>query len=456
MRRKYVSKILLAGVAVSALALAGCGNNTSNNSSTSTGSSSGKVVHLRYMVWDPNEEVGYTKSIKEFEKLHPNIKVTVEQYSWSDYWHKLLTEMAAGDAPDVFWDHVSYFPQLVSSGELLNLSPYIQKDNVKLSGYYKSLVNQYQYKGNYYGLPKDWDTIALLYNKTEFEKLGIQMPKNLTWNPQNGGSFLQLAEKLTIDKNGKNATQPGFNPKQIKQYGYLSWNKSQEGYLNFIAENGGKFLDKKFGTKLQYDSPNAVQALQFMQNLIYKYHVSPPGSQTEGATSDQTFFDSGKVAMTIEGDWMLAPIAKGANFKIGVAELPIGPAGRVSVMNGLSDAIYAHTKHPKQAWELVKWLAGKKSENLLTSGGWVWSPRPSQDNNFIAYWKKKGINVTPFMNEAKGQTVSYPITYGWNEAYTKIHNTMNLMYLNQLSAQQAAEEAVKEADAAFQSAAQGK
>lgn len=451
MKKLKLARLLASFVifAASAFALAGCGSSSKNAS----GQSSGQVIHLRYMLWDPNEEVGYKKSIKQFEKAHPNIKVSIEQYAWGDYWHKLLTEMAAGDAPDVFWDHIAYFPQLVSSGNLLNLSPYIKKDNVNLKAYYPQLVNQYKYKGNYYGLPKDWDTIAIEYNKTMFKKMGIKMPKKLTWNPQNGGSFLKLAEKLTVDKNGKNATQPGFNPKNVKHYGFLSWNSDQEGYDNFIAENGGKLINKKFGTKFLFDSPKATQALKFLQDLIFKYHVSPPGSVSQAASSDQTLFASGKVAMVSDGDWMLSPLAKSANFKIGVTELPIGPSGRVSMFNGLSDAIYAKTKHPKAAWELVKWLAGKKSEQILTSGGWVWSPRPKQDQAFVQYWKKKGIDVSPFLKEAKGKTMSFPITYGWNEASTKIKKTMNLMYLNQLPAAKAAKKAVKEADATVKAAA---
>jgi len=99
-------KVVFTIPVVLTMLLAGCGTSTANKPghqfSTSEGSASTQVVTLHYMLWDPNEEIGYKQSIAVFEKLHPNIKVVIEQYPWSQYWQKLETEMAAGTAPDVF------------------------------------------------------------------------------------------------------------------------------------------------------------------------------------------------------------------------------------------------------------------------------------------------------------------------------------------------------------------
>ncbi|SHK62265.1 ABC transporter substrate-binding protein [Alicyclobacillus tolerans] len=433
-------------------AVTACGSPQSSNTSSGGGSSDGKVVHLTYMLWDPNEEVGYQKSIDVFEKLHPNIQVTIEQYPWAQYWQKLQTEMAAGDAPDVFWDHVTYFPTFVQNGQLLNLKPFIEKDHLNLSIYYPNLLKQYEYQGGIYGLPKDWDTIAIFYNKNLFKKAGIPAPNHLTWNPQNGGTLLQTAEELTVDANGKHPGQPGFNPNDIKQYGFFSGNNNQVFYYNFIAENGGKIIYHPFCHKMLLNSPQSVAALQNLVDMIYKYHVSPGGSdvtQPNVGSNAIQLFDEGKVAMYTDGDWDLTPVVKGANFPVGIAPLPVGPDGRVSVMNGLSDAIYAHTKHPHAAWELVKWLASKQSEKILASGGYVWPGIPSLAPLFAESWAKRGVNVTPFLNESHGQTISFPITTNWSQASTAIDNEFNLLWLNQISAQKAAQVAVQNADAAL-------
>ncbi|HLI07643.1 MAG TPA: sugar ABC transporter substrate-binding protein [Ktedonobacteraceae bacterium] len=431
------------------VALAACGG------SSSSGSSNG-VVNLTYALWDQNEQVGYQKSINEFMKLHPNIHVTIEQTPWASYWQKLSTEFAAGNAPDVFWDHLAYFPSFVQEGQLMNLSPLIKQNNIDMSQYYPSLVKEWTYNGNVYGLPKDWDTIAILYNKQMLQKAGLPVPTNWTWNPTDGGTFLQYAEKLTIDRNGKNATQPGFDPNHIVQYGFVSENNAQEGFWNFIAMNGGQLIDKQFGQNFELNQPADQQALQFLVNLITKYHVSPSATETNnnGGVAEQ-LLEGGKAAMVAAGDWELTSVLQSTKLPIGVAELPTGPNGVVSVFNGLTDAIYARTPHPQQAWELEQWLGSTQSEQILGQGGYVWPGIQSDDQLFVQAWQKKGLDVTPYLKEAQGTTILFPITFGYNEASTDVNNIFNQMWLGQISVAQATSQADQQADQAIQSASAG-
>ena len=438
------NKMLLSiGLVLSLLmvVLAGCSN-------AGPSSQSGQVVHLTYALWDANQQPTYQKSIDQFEKLHPNIKVTIEQNPWQQYWQKLDTEIAGNSAPDVFWDHVAYFPQLVQQGALMNLTPLIQKDNLDLSVYYPQLLKPYQYQGNYYGLPKDWDTITLFYNKSIFQQMGLAAPDNLNWNPTDGGSFLQLLQKLTVDKNGHHADQAGFDPQAVKQYGFVSLNSDQEIYLNYIAMNGGSFLDQPFGKSFTFNQPQAVQALRFLVDLITKWHVSPPASETNNTSNiAQQIFARGQAAIIETGSWNTSYIASQTNFPFGIAELPAGPHGRVSVFNGLADAISAKTQHPQEAWELFKWLASPQSQEIVANNGTVWPGVQGADQNFLQYWQQKGLDVSAFLKEAQGTTVSFPITPGFNEAFTKINDIFNQMYLGQISVQQATNQAVQQGNA---------
>jgi multiple sugar transport system substrate-binding protein len=431
--------------------LAACGGGGSSGSSSSNG-----VVNLTYALWDPIEETGYKQSVAQFMQQHPNIKVTIEYTPWAQYWQKLSTEFAAGNAPDVFWDHLAYFPQFVQQGQLTDLTSLIKQDNIDMSQYYPQLVQEWTYNGKVYGLPKDWDTIAILYNKQMFQKAGLPAPTSLTWNPTDGGTFLQTAEKLTLDQNGKHPTDPGFDPKHIKQYGFVSENNNQEGYWNFIAMNGGTFLDKPFGQNFQFNQPPAVQALQFLVDLVNKYHVSPSATETNNNGGVQTqLFDGGKVAMIAQGSWELTGVAQQASIQWGVAPLPAGPNGVKSVFNGLTDAIYAKTPHPQEAWQLEKWLGSSQSEHIMGSGGFVWPGIQSEDQSFVQAWQKKGIDVSPYLKEAQGSTVTFPISFGYNEASTDINNVFNEMYLGHLSVPQATNQAVQQANQAVQTASSG-
>jgi multiple sugar transport system substrate-binding protein len=424
---------------------AGCGQSSQNG-----------VVNLTYALWDPNEEIGYKQSVAQFMQQHPNIHVTIELTPWGQYWQKLGTEFAAANAPDVFWDHLAYYPQFVQLGQLMNLSPLIQQDNIDMSQYYPTLVKQWTYNGNVYGLPKDWDTITILYNKQIFQKMGLPAPTNLTWNPTDGGTFLQLAQKLTLDQNGKHPTDAGFDPKHIKQYGYVSENNAQEGFWNFIAMNGGTLLDKPFGQNFQLNQPPSQQALQFLVDLVNKYHVSPPATETNNNSSIAIqLFEGGHAAMVSAGSWELSGVVQQASIPWGVAQLPVGPNGLMSAFNGLTDAIYVKTPHPKEAWELEKWLGSSQSEHILGSGGFVWPAIQSQDQSFVQYWQKKGIDVSPFLKEAQGKTVAFPITFGYNEASTDINDIFNEMYLGDLSVPDATSQAVQQANDAARVAANG-
>ena len=127
----------------------------------------------------------------------------------------------------------------------------------------------------------------------------------------------------------------------------------------------------------------------------------------------------------------------------------------MSVFNGLADAISAKTQHPQEAWELFKWLASPQSQQIVGRNGTVWPGVQSADQNFVQYWQQKNLDVSPFLKEAQGTTVSFPITPGFSEAFTKINDIFNQMYLGQIPVQQATDNAVQQGDAAIQNAANG-
>ena len=419
-------------------------------------SSSSGTVTLTYRLWDPNEQIGYQQSINLFEKKYPTIKVRIEQVPYGDYFTKLTTEFAAGNAPDVFWDQIPRFPDFVREGALLDLTPYIRRDHVNTDIYFQNLLKAYQYQGHQYGLPKDWDTIALVYNKTLLRKMGVTMPSTLTWRPDGSGTFLPLLRKLTVDTKGRRPTQTGFDPNHVKQYGFVAVNTNQQQYWNYIAMNGGSIMTKPFG-QFAFDGPQANQALQFLVNLILKWHVSPSAAETNPPLSnpDIQLFAAQRAAIIEVGDWNVSFLSKQTNFPVGIAPLPSGPAGRVSVFNGLADAIYAKTKHPQEAWELFKWLASPASQKILGSGGYIWPAVKNLDSTYQDYWRGKGIDVSPYLEEANGKTISYPVTPGYTAAAQKIDNIFNLMYLGQLPVAAATTQAVQAANQAVQQAANG-
>jgi multiple sugar transport system substrate-binding protein len=97
------------------------------------------------------------------------------------------------------------------------------KDKVATDAWAPRLLSVWQREGKTYGLPKDWDTIALVYGVDMLKAAGITREQldAATWNPKDGGSFEKLIAKLTVDVKGKRGDQPGFDTKNVKQYGLL-------------------------------------------------------------------------------------------------------------------------------------------------------------------------------------------------------------------------------------------
>lgn len=110
------------------------------------------------------------------------------------------------------------------------------------------------------------------------------------------------------------------------------------------------------------------------------------------------------------------------------------PAGRISVFNRLTDGIVSNTSHPNEAWELVQWLASPQSQRIVGSGGYVWPAIRSLDLLFLSYWTKKGIDVRPFLTEATGKTVNFPVATGLAEALSNIETQLGQTFLGSASA----------------------
>jgi multiple sugar transport system substrate-binding protein len=435
--RRSVSR-WLTGIIVCAVVAGGIAAcSSSNPNSGNSGNSSGKV-HLTYALWDPNEEVGYKQSIAVFEKAHPNITVSVVQIPYPEYQEKLQEEFTSGAGPDIFWVNTPWLSTWIKDGLMVNLAPYIAKAHINMSQYIPSLVALHTYQGAIYGLPKDWDTIAVYYNENYFAAHHIPVPTNWSWNTTNGGSFLTTLAEATIDTNGVNALSPKFNPNSVATYGAELDNAMQTGWGNFLAEDGIFTIPKPFASSTSFNTSNADQVFQFIRDLMYKYHVLVPGSElgsnaTDPSSENNALFAAGKIAMQIGGDWETTGTYAdvGGKFKIGVIPLPAGPDGTWSVFNGLIDAINPHTPNFQAAWELEQWLGSAASEKIMGEGGFIWPAIPGLDPLFANYWASKGVSMSGFLSESKGNLTNWPNTPGMNQGLTDMQRDMGPIWLGQ-------------------------
>jgi multiple sugar transport system substrate-binding protein len=422
------------------------------------------TVHLTYALWDPVQEIGYKKSIAVFEKSHPNISVTVELVPYQDYEAKITAEFAAGDAPDVFWVNTPWLATWEQDGVMENLAPLIKKANINMSIYRPALVALHSHNGAIYGLPKDWDTEGIFYNKNYFAAHHISIPAHLSWNPTNGGNFFTLLKEATTDTSGNNAMSPKFNPNSVATYGIAIINQPDTGYGGILGGNGAYVWAQSsgpFGGKcscypktINFDTPQGIAAFQFIVNLENKYHVAAPASEfgangTAPSNQDWSLFTQGKVAMDLTGDWALSTFYPAAKFKFGVLPIPAGPDGGFSFTNGLIDAINSKSPNQTADWELEQWLGSPASETIMGSGGYIWPGIASLDHLFLNVWKSRGVDVSPFLDEANDPThlETLPVAFGGFPSITTISDDLGPMFLGTESVAAAVAKATKDGDA---------
>ena len=85
------------------------------------------VTEINYWLWDNNQRPSYEACAAAFEKQNPDIKIKITQTGWFDYWSALSTAFVSGTAPEVFWDHLSRYPEFISNNLLVDLAPLIAR-----------------------------------------------------------------------------------------------------------------------------------------------------------------------------------------------------------------------------------------------------------------------------------------------------------------------------------------
>ncbi|TXN29825.1 ABC transporter substrate-binding protein [Lacisediminihabitans profunda] len=406
------NRVAIALIAAVPLLLAGC-------AATAPAASTSTATTLSYGLWDANQAPAYTQCAADFHKANPKITVKVEQLGWDDYWSKITTGFVSGSNYDVFTSHLSQFPQFMLNKQILPLDSYIKADGVDLKAYQPGLAELWKGSdGKQYGLPKDFDTIALFYNKQLTDAAGLSADQlaNLKWNPDNGGTYEAAIAHLTVDKNGHRGDEAGFDKNNVATYGIWMENSGggdgQTQWSFLAATTGWKSTNGVWGNKYNYNDPKFQKTIDWWQSLVGKGYMPSFEAQTGIGWSDQ--LAAGKVAIASNGSWMTGAVfgAKSATFTPALAPTPTGPNGkRASMFNGLADNIWAGTKHPAEAWKWVKYLGSLACQSVVAKAGVVFPAIPAATDAAVASFKAKGIDVSPFTIQVKDKTTFlYPIT----------------------------------------------
>jgi multiple sugar transport system substrate-binding protein len=322
---------------------------------TSGSTAAGQPIKINYMLWGSPEELAVWQAIvDDFEKQHPDISVTVDVSDWNSYWDKLQTLFAGGTPPDIFAMDGPLYPDWQSRGVLLNLQPYIDASPGLLDGLYAGPLETYKRADGYFGLPRDFQTIVLFYNKDMFDAAGVPYPTD-DWTIQD---LQDAAKKLTKDVDGDGVNdQWGLSTDLWDME--LFWSSALWGA-------GGEVLSPDY-TKTLIGEPKARVAWHTISDMV-TVDKSIPDPETAAQYGD--VFAAGKAAMTTIGHWVVPEYAK-LPFKWDVTGFPAGPEKRTTSVNSAGFVISKDSKHADAAWEFMKFALSEPGQTRLTELGFA-------------------------------------------------------------------------------------
>ena len=288
--------------------------------------------------------------------------------AYSTYFNTLRTDVAGGSADDIFWLSNAYLAAYADSGRLMNIGKTLGADAA--AAWEPAVVDQFTRGGALWGVPQLTDAgIAVYYNADLLAAAGVDPAQlnTLRWDPSGDDTLRPLLARLTLDADGNAAGTPRFDGRRVRQWGYNAANDPQAIYLNYIGSAGGVF---QRGDEFAFDNPAAIGAFRYLVGLINDDHVAPPASDTnDNGDFSRNQFLAGRMALFQSGTYNLEPVAHYAQFRWGVAMLPAGPKGRVSVTNGIAAAGNSATKHPDAVRQVLAWMGSSEGNAYLGRSG---------------------------------------------------------------------------------------
>jgi multiple sugar transport system substrate-binding protein len=290
------------------------------------------------------EAKGVEEVVEKFNKQQDKIEVKlVFVEAGSVQIQKSLAAIAAGTPPDLI---LLAWPQYMGPlhDALVPLDRYIAQDS---KGYAKDdfiashlLLGNSVIKGRTWGMPAETNNLALYYNKELFKQGGVTPPK--TWK-----ELVEVAQKLT-------------NPDK-KQWGLSLPTGVGEGltwtWMCFLWQAGGTFTNPE-QTKLTFNTPAGVEALQFWVDLIHKYNVAT-------LTPPQNAFLTGNVAMEINGPWSIPTIRTQSKVDLGIAPLPMYKRKATNIGGTVNIMFKTTEERQKATWEFMKYFSGTEAQAEL-------------------------------------------------------------------------------------------
>jgi len=277
--------------------------------------------------------------VAEYNEENPGVEIqSISMGRYQALSQKIMAAVAAGQPPDLAQAYEAWTENLIENESVDGLGAYIDGPDglsaEEVADFVPGLLEANTWDGEIYSFPFNKSVRALYWNRDMFGEAGLERAP-VSWD-----EYRDYAERLTRDTDGDGAIDRWGTAGQIS-----AWM-----FENLLLQNDGRILTED-GTRAAFDSPEGVEALAFMVELLTEY-----GKVTSGYEY-QNDFQAGKVGM-IEGSTVSLSFMEGKyTFDMAMAPLPAGDR-RACLVAGTNVVIFSDSPEPKKnaAWRFIKWF----------------------------------------------------------------------------------------------------
>lgn len=304
------------------------------------------------LLWVSDDNPSRREQMDLFNRLNPDLVIQLDPDNFG--MEKVIVQSLAGVGPDLFDCYgPDWLESYVRAGIAWDITDELKRAGVDVDqDVWPSARNLHVYEGRVYGLP-NCSVDALWLNKAAFDEAGLPYPRHAPWTWQ---QFIPLAQRLTVRNADGRVVRYGFC------YDFFAWKF-------FLFQFGGRIYSED-GTRCTLDAPEAIAAVQFMHDLIYKYRVSPSPQELEAmsqaggwGSESIKLLASGRAATALGGRWWLCQLRSHPELRLGAVEAPHGPR-RTGWGYGKATLINRHSPRRQEALRFMLHLAGPEYHQL--------------------------------------------------------------------------------------------
>jgi multiple sugar transport system substrate-binding protein len=411
-------------------------NTSAASSITQPAKLSGEITFLTNE--DPDGLQGYKDIVTAFNKIQPDVKVTLNNIpDANDFLKRIAADFAAKTPPDVFVINYRRFGQFAIKGVLEPIDVYLAKSQtIKTTDFYPNAFDAFKFRDKPYCIPQNLSSLEIYYNKKLFTAANVPMPKaGWTW-----ADFLKAARALTKDTNGDGKPD---------QYG-VSTAPQLIRLAPFIWAHGGELVDDAVKpTKLMLDMGAGLEAFKWFVELQTKEHVVPSKAD-EASESSQARFQKGTLAMFFQSRVVTPELRQTIkDFEWDVAPMP-SDKNTATILHSDGYCMTSAAKNKEAAWVFIEFANGAEGQKtIVTSGRTVPSLKSVAESALFLNPSASPVNSKVYLDMAPNIR-RVPVLTTWLEVEDVVNKEIKRAFYGDASVEEAAQAAVQNTLSYFQ------